>query len=57
MNHEQAAQLITLLRSQLNLSQEQLAARLNVAFATINRWELGKTKPQKAHQEASLQLM
>ncbi|MDP1698985.1 MAG: N-6 DNA methylase [Pseudomonas sp.] len=57
MNHDQAARLIALLRSQLNLSQEQLAARLNVAYATINRWELGKSKPQKAQQEAILQLM
>ena len=57
MNHDQAAQLIALLRSQLNLSQEQLAGRLNVAYATINRWELGKSKPQKAQQEAILQLM
>jgi len=57
MNHDQAAQLIALLRTQLNLSQEQLAARLNVAYATINRWELGKSKPQKAQQEAILELM
>lgn len=57
MNHDQAAKLIALLRAQLNLSQEQLAARLNVAYATINRWELGKSKPQKAQQEAILELM
>lgn len=57
MNHDQAAKLIALLRTQLNLSQEQLAARLNVAYATINRWELGKSKPQKAQQEAILELL
>jgi len=57
MNHDQAAKLIALLRTQLNLSQEQLAARLNVAYATINRWELGKSKPQKAQQEAILELV
>lgn len=57
MDHDQTAQLIALLRSQLNLSQEQLAAKLNVAYATINRWELGKSKPQKAQQEAILQLV
>ncbi len=57
MNHDQAAHLIALLRAQLNLSQEQLAARLNVAYATINRWELGKSKPQRAQQDAILQLM
>lgn len=57
MNSDQAAQLIALLRAQLNLSQEQLAARLNVAYATINRWELGKSRPQQAQQEAILQLL
>jgi type I restriction enzyme M protein len=40
------------LRSKLNLSQEQLAARLNVSFATVNRWEGGKAKPQKGQLEA-----
>ena len=57
MNPDQAAQLIALLRAQLNLSQEQLAARLNVAYATINRWEQGKSRPQQAQQEAILQLL
>ncbi len=57
MNHDQAAQLITLLRRQLNLSQEQLAARLNVAYTTVNRWELGKSKPQKAQQDAILTMV
>lgn len=36
------------IRSQLNLTQEQLAQRLGVSFATINRWEGGTTAPQKA---------
>jgi type I restriction enzyme M protein len=34
------------------LSQEQLAAKLNVSFATVNRWESGKAKPQKLQAEA-----
>src|SRR5437870_10488612 len=34
------------LRSRLNLSQEQLAQRLGVSFATINRWENGRAEPQ-----------
>ncbi len=34
-------------RLRLNLSQEKLARKLNVSFATINRWENGKTLPQK----------
>lgn len=40
------------LREKLNLSQEQLASRLNVSFATVNRWETGKAKPQRAQMEA-----
>ena len=28
-------------------SQEQLARELDVSFATINRWENGKTEPSR----------
>ncbi|MCL5267113.1 MAG: N-6 DNA methylase [Bacteroidetes bacterium] len=45
------------LRSKLNLSQEQLAARLGVSFATVNRWETGKSNPQKAQVEAITKLV
>ena len=31
------------LRTSLDLSQEQLARRLGVSFATVNRWETGRT--------------
>ncbi len=31
------------LRTELGLSQEQLARRLGVSFATVNRWESGRT--------------
>jgi predicted ATPase/DNA-binding CsgD family transcriptional regulator/DNA-binding XRE family transcriptional regulator len=37
-----AARLRTL-RGNLGLSQEQLARRLGVSFATVNRWESGRT--------------
>lgn len=50
MTPDQTARLIAQLRTQLNMSQEELAARLNVAFATINRWESGKSKPQRAQR-------
>ena len=33
------------IRQILFLSQEGLAKELGVSFATINRWESGKTKP------------
>ena len=32
-------------RKQLFLSQEMLANKLGVAFATVNRWETGKNSP------------
>ncbi|HET7921140.1 MAG TPA: N-6 DNA methylase, partial [Gammaproteobacteria bacterium] len=56
MDTEQTSLLIRGLRARLNLSQEQLAKRLNVAFATVNRWETGKSKPQKAQRDALLAL-
>ena len=34
-------------RAKLNLTQTELAKKLSVSFATINRWESGKTKPSK----------
>jgi type I restriction enzyme M protein len=39
------------IRSNLNLTQEQLAERLGVSFATVNRWEGGTNVPQKAARE------
>jgi type I restriction enzyme M protein len=44
------------IRARLDLTQEQLAERLGVSFATVNRWEGGDTKPQRAVQEAILAL-
>src|SRR5260221_5647920 len=39
------------IRSQLDLTQEALAARLGVSFASVNRWEGGVSTPQKAAME------
>ena len=39
-------------RAKLDLTQEQLADRLGVSFATVNRWEGGATMPQKAARTA-----
>lgn len=44
--------LLRTIRARLDLTQEQLAERLGVSFASINRWEGGAIKPQKAAQEA-----
>ena len=40
------------IRAQLDLTQEQLAERLGVSYATVNRWEGGATMPQKAARTA-----
>jgi DNA-binding transcriptional regulator YiaG len=37
-------------RHQLGLSQEELAHALGVSFATVNRWENGRTVPSKLAQ-------
>lgn len=37
-------------RRQLELSQEELAQALGVSFATVNRWENGRTAPSKLAQ-------
>jgi len=42
---------IRLVRERLNISQEILARDLNVSFATINRWENSKTKPNRMAQD------
>jgi type I restriction enzyme M protein len=36
------------IRAELDLTQTELAERLGVSFATVNRWEGGGTKPQRA---------
>jgi predicted ATPase/DNA-binding NarL/FixJ family response regulator/DNA-binding XRE family transcriptional regulator len=44
---------LRLLRARLGLSQEQLARRLSVSFATVNRWEAGRSRPS-AHARAAI---
>ena len=39
------------IRKKLSLSQEELASRLGVSFATVHRWENGKTKVRKSSRE------
>ncbi|ARU29195.1 transcriptional regulator [Cellvibrio sp. PSBB006] len=41
------ASTVKALRTQLHLSQEDLAKELGVSFATVNRWENQKTQPSK----------
>ncbi len=39
--------LIKTVREQLDLSQEDLARKIGVSYATVNRWENGQTMPSK----------
>lgn len=48
--------LLREIRAKLSLSQELLAERLDVSFATVNRWEAGANTPQRAAREAILRL-
>ena len=45
LDADSLAARLRLLRTQLGLSQEQLARRLSVSFATVNRWESGRSRP------------
>jgi type I restriction enzyme M protein len=47
-NKRGVVELLQAIRIKLNLTQEQLAERLGVSFATINRWEGGLNVPQKS---------
>ena len=42
--------LLLEIRARLNASQEELAKMIGTAFATVNRWENGHSKPNKAAQ-------
>lgn len=50
-NSQAVAAILRAIRAKLDLTQEQLAERLGVSFATVNRWEGGATLPQKAARE------
>lgn len=43
--------LLRAIRSHAELTQEELASRLGVSFATVNRWEGGISTPQRAAME------
>jgi DNA-binding transcriptional regulator YiaG len=47
IDHASFPELVKDIRRQLGLSQEELAHVLGVSFATVNRWENGKTAPSK----------
>ena len=48
--------ILQAIRAELGLTQGELAERLGVAFATVNRWEGGLTMPQRASRAAIVEL-
>ena len=42
-----SSDIIKDIRSRLNLSQTELAEKLGVSFATVNRWEKGHRAPSQ----------
>lgn len=45
------------LRKQLDLSQDEMAQKLGVSFASVNRWENKQTKPSKLARKQILNLL
>ena len=52
MESPDIALILQAIRAKLDLTQVQLAERLGVSFASVNRWERGGAKLQKASQRA-----
>ena len=44
--------MVKYVRTELKLSQEDLARELGVSFATINRWENGSYNPSRLAKKA-----
>ena len=41
------SEIVKVVRKELGMSQEELAHNLKISFSTVNRWENGKTHPNK----------
>ena len=48
MNQEKVGNLIKKLRKDNNLTQKELADKLNVTFQAVSKWENGKSVPDIA---------
>jgi type I restriction enzyme M protein len=57
MDNREIPNILKYVRNKLNLSQEDLAAKLGVAFSTLNRWENGKIVPRGKAKQAINELM
>lgn len=57
MDTREIPEILKLLRTKLDLSQEELSAKLGVAFSTLNRWENGHSEPRGKAKKAISDLM
>jgi putative transcriptional regulator len=49
-------EVVKKIRFELGLSQEGLARELHVGFTSVNRWENGRTKPNRIARYALIEL-
>ncbi|MBW2036338.1 MAG: N-6 DNA methylase [Deltaproteobacteria bacterium] len=57
MENREIPNILKQLRTNLELSQEDLATKLGVAFSTLNRWENGRSTPRGKAKQAIADLM
>ncbi len=57
MDGREIPEVLRQLRTKLGLTQDDLAARLGVAFTTLNRWENGRTTPRGKAMQAISELV
>jgi len=57
MENREIPEVLRQLRAKLDMSQEDLAAKLGVAFSTLNRWENGRSVPRGKAKGAISELM
>lgn len=46
----ETTELVAAIRTKAEISQEELARRLGVSFASVNAWERGRTEPRAMHR-------
>lgn len=51
------AELIKELRNKMLLTQEELASKIGVSFASVNRWENGEHEPTMKVKRTLMKLM
>ncbi|MHC4759135.1 MAG: helix-turn-helix domain-containing protein [Planctomycetota bacterium] len=45
MDNQDLSKMVREIRAALGLTQKQFAAKIGVAYATVNRWENNRRKP------------